>query len=146
MAERNANVLEEKRIEFRIEVNLGDIIIDSGDIFGNGVNAAVRLEGIADPGGICASERVKEYAQDQLEVRSRMLANINSKTSPGQCERPAFDRGLHFDHQGSCAASPTRGFRPLGGGPAWSGYRSDRQRIWCQIRRWGTSILSFATA
>ena len=68
MAERNANVLEEKRIELRIGVNLGDIIIDSEDIFGNGVNVAVRLEGIADPGGICASERVKEYAQDQLEV------------------------------------------------------------------------------
>ena len=68
MAERNANVLKEKRIELRIGVNLGDIIIDSEDIFGNGVNVAVRLEGIADPGGICASERVKEYAQDQLEV------------------------------------------------------------------------------
>lgn len=68
MAERNANVLEEKRIEFRIGVNLGDIIADSGDIFGNGVNVAVRLEGIADPGGICVSERIKEYAQDQLEV------------------------------------------------------------------------------
>ena len=89
MTERNSNVLEEKRIELRIGVNLGDIIIDSGDIFGNGVNVAVRLEGIADPGGICASERVKEYAQDQLEVRSRMLANINSKT------RPAGASGLH---------------------------------------------------
>jgi TolB-like protein len=59
---------DEKRIEFRIGVNLGDVIIDSGDIFGNGVNVAVRLEGIANPGGICVSERVKEYAQDQLEV------------------------------------------------------------------------------
>jgi len=68
MAERNANVPEEKQIEFRIGVNLGDVIIDSGDIFGNGVNVAVRLEGIADPGGICVSERVKEYAQDQLEL------------------------------------------------------------------------------
>ena len=68
MAERNTNVPEEKRIEFRIGVNLGDVIADSGDIFGNGVNVAVRLEGIADPGGICVSERVKEYAQDQLEV------------------------------------------------------------------------------
>jgi TolB-like protein/class 3 adenylate cyclase len=68
MAERNTNVPEEKRIEFRIGVNLGDVIIDSGDIFGNGVNVAVRLEGIADPGGICVSERVREYSQDQLEV------------------------------------------------------------------------------
>jgi len=68
MAERNANVPEEKRIEFRIGVNLGDVIIDSGDIFGNGVNVAVRPEGIADPGGICVSDRAKEYAQDQLSV------------------------------------------------------------------------------
>ena len=107
MTERNSNVLEEKRIELRIGVNLGDIIIDSGDIFGNGVNVAVRLEGIADPGGICASERVKEYAQDQLEVSFEDAGEHQLKNSPGRCERPAFDRGLHFDHQGSCAASPT---------------------------------------
>jgi adenylate cyclase len=68
MVERNSNVPEDKRIEFRIGVNIGDVIIDSGDIFGNGVNVAVRLEGIADPGGICVSRRVQEFAQDQLEV------------------------------------------------------------------------------
>jgi adenylate cyclase len=49
-------------------LNLGDVIIDSGDIFGTGVNVAVRLEGIADLGGICVSERVREYASDQLEL------------------------------------------------------------------------------
>src|SRR5262249_51473855 len=59
MADRNVEVPEDKRIQFRIGVNLGDVIIDSGDIFGNGVNVAVRLEGIADPDGICVSERVK---------------------------------------------------------------------------------------
>jgi adenylate cyclase len=63
MAERNAEVPEDKRIEFRIGVNIGDVIIDSGDIFGNGVNVAVRLEGIADPGGICVSAPVQEYVQ-----------------------------------------------------------------------------------
>jgi adenylate cyclase len=68
MVERNSNVPEDKRIEFRIGVNIRDVIIDSGDIFGNGVNVAVRLEGIADPGGICVSKRVQEFAQDQLEV------------------------------------------------------------------------------
>jgi len=92
MAERNANVLEEKRIELRIGVNLGDIIIDSEDIFGNGVNVAVRLEGIADPGGICASERVKEYAQDQLEVSfedagEHQLKNI-ARPVRAACIRP----------------------------------------------------------
>jgi class 3 adenylate cyclase len=49
MAERNAEVPDEKRIEFRIGINVGDIIIDRGDIFGDGVNVAARLEGLAKP-------------------------------------------------------------------------------------------------
>jgi TolB-like protein/class 3 adenylate cyclase len=68
MAERNAGMPPEKRIEFRIGINVGDVIIDGGDIFGDGVNVAVRLEGIAEPGGICVSARVQEYAQGQLDI------------------------------------------------------------------------------
>src|SRR5215831_9539338 len=60
MAERNAEVPPDKRIEFRIGINVGDIIIDRGDIFGDGVNLAARLEGVAEPGGICISGRVME--------------------------------------------------------------------------------------
>jgi adenylate cyclase len=56
MVERSAGVPQEKRIEFRIGINVGDIIIDGGDIFGDGVNVAARLESIAEPGGICLSE------------------------------------------------------------------------------------------
>jgi class 3 adenylate cyclase len=55
MTERNAEVPQEKRIEFRIGINVGDVIIDRGDIFGDGVNVAARLEGVAEPGGICIS-------------------------------------------------------------------------------------------
>jgi adenylate cyclase len=55
MAERNTGTPQEKRIEFRIGINVGDVIIDGGDIFGDGVKVAVRLEGIAEPGGICVS-------------------------------------------------------------------------------------------
>ncbi len=54
-AERNANIPESKRIAFRIGINLGDIIIEGDDIYGDGVNVAARLEGEADPGGICIS-------------------------------------------------------------------------------------------
>jgi adenylate cyclase len=68
MATRNANTPQGKRINFRIGINVGDIIIDSGDIFGDGVNIAARLEGIAEPGGICVSGRVQEDAQGRLDV------------------------------------------------------------------------------
>jgi adenylate cyclase len=57
MAERNATAPMHKRLEFRIGINVGDIVIEDGDIFGDGVNVAVRLEGLAEPGGICASAR-----------------------------------------------------------------------------------------
>src|ERR1700680_3522694 len=53
MAERNANVPAVTRIEFRVGINLGDIIIDGDDIFGDGVNVAARLETLAEPGGTC---------------------------------------------------------------------------------------------
>jgi TolB-like protein len=68
MAERNAEVPQEKRIEFRIGINVGDIIIDHGDIFGDGVNVAARLEGVAEPGGICVSGRVLEDVQGRLDI------------------------------------------------------------------------------
>ena len=65
---RNGKILDERRIEFRIGVHQGDIIIDSGDIFGDGVNVAARLEGIADPGGICVSARVQEDVRGNLDL------------------------------------------------------------------------------
>jgi TolB-like protein len=68
MAERNAEVPQEKRIEFRVGINVGDIIIDGGDIFGDGVNVAARLEGLAEPGGICVSARVQEDTRGRFDV------------------------------------------------------------------------------
>jgi len=69
MAERNAVIPEDRRIELRIGVNVGDVIVDDrGDIFGDGVNVAARLEGLAEPGGICVSSRVQEDAEGKLEV------------------------------------------------------------------------------
>src|SRR6266568_4267919 len=68
MAERNADVPQEKRIEFRIGINVGDIMIDRGDIFGDGVNVAARLEGLAEPGGICVSGRVQEDVRGKLDI------------------------------------------------------------------------------
>jgi adenylate cyclase len=68
MIVRNAEIANDKRIEFRMGVNVGDIIIDGGDIFGDGVNVAARLEGLAEPGGICVSARVQEDIRDKLDI------------------------------------------------------------------------------
>ena len=68
MSERNADVPQEKQIEFRIGINVGDIILDRGDIFGDSVNVAVRLEAVAEPGGICVSGRVLEDIEGKLEI------------------------------------------------------------------------------
>src|SRR6266702_4326325 len=68
MAERNADVPQEKWIEFRIGINVGDVMLDHGDIFGDGVNVAVRLEGVAEPGGICISEDAHRQVQGKMSA------------------------------------------------------------------------------
>ncbi len=67
VAERNAKLPEEKRIEFRVGINLGDVVIDGDDIHGDGVNVAARLEGLAEPGGICVSGGVYDQVRDRLD-------------------------------------------------------------------------------
>ena len=68
MADLNAEVPQAKRIEFRVGIHEGDIISDDGDIFGNGVNVAARLEGIGEPAGICVSARVHEDTRGKFDV------------------------------------------------------------------------------
>ncbi len=68
VAERNASLPEEKRIVFRAGINLGDVIVDGNDIQGDGVNVAARLEGLAQPGGICISGSVYEQVRDRLDL------------------------------------------------------------------------------
>jgi adenylate cyclase len=67
MVERNAAVPERRRIQFRIGINLGDIIKDGRDIYGDGVNLAARLEALAEPGGICVSRVVRDQVRDKLD-------------------------------------------------------------------------------
>jgi adenylate cyclase len=68
MAERNCSISDERRIQFRIGINLGDIVIEEGDIFGDGVNIAVRLESIAAPGGVCISEDVYRQVRGKIDA------------------------------------------------------------------------------
>jgi TolB-like protein/class 3 adenylate cyclase/tetratricopeptide (TPR) repeat protein len=81
MRERNADIPPEKRIEFRIGINLGDVIIEGRDLYGDGVNIAARLEGLAEPGGICISETVLNHARgkiafDVVDLGNQSLKNI----------------------------------------------------------------------
>jgi TolB-like protein/class 3 adenylate cyclase len=68
MAERNVSTPEDQRIVFRVGINLGDIIVEGDDIHGDGVNVAARLEGIAEPGGICVSATVRDHIGDRLDL------------------------------------------------------------------------------
>ena len=69
MIDRNADTPEDKRIIFRIGVNLGDVIVEPEDIFGDGVNIAARLEALAEPGGICISRVVRDQVRDRLDYK-----------------------------------------------------------------------------
>jgi len=68
MAERNAPAPLDEWIEFRMGLNVGDVVVEDGDIFGDGVNVAARLEGLAEPGGICVSGRVQEDAAGKVDL------------------------------------------------------------------------------
>src|SRR5580700_8772603 len=79
MAERNSDVPEERRIDFRIGINLGDIIIEEHDIFGDGVNVAARLEALAVPGGICISRVARDQVRDKLDFAFEDLGEQHVK-------------------------------------------------------------------
>jgi adenylate cyclase len=66
MVDRDADLSQDRRIKFRIGINLGDVIVDDDDIFGDGVNVAARLEALAEPGGICISRVVRDQIRDKL--------------------------------------------------------------------------------
>jgi adenylate cyclase len=91
LAKDNAALPSDRRIEFRIGINVGDIVVDGGDIFGDGVNVAARLEGLVDPGGICVSARVQEDAAGRLDVAFEDWASRRSRTSRGRCGSTGCD-------------------------------------------------------
>jgi adenylate cyclase len=79
IAERNSGGAVAERIDFRIGINVGDIVVEDGDIFGDGVNVAARLEGLADPGGICVSARVHEDVAGKIDLAFRDMGERQLK-------------------------------------------------------------------
>ncbi|QOZ24822.1 adenylate/guanylate cyclase domain-containing protein [Bradyrhizobium sp. CCBAU 51753] len=102
MAERNATVPQVKRIEFRIGIHVGDIIVDENDIFGDGVNIAARLEGIAEPGGICISDDAQRQIRGKIDAACEDMGSQNLKN----IAEPMRAWRLRINAGGS-AAAPT---------------------------------------
>src|SRR5205823_2376259 len=94
MADRDLDLAEERRLRFRIGVNLGDVIADGGDIYGDGVNIAVRLEGLAAPGSVCISGTVRDHIGDRLpyafeDMGEQSVKNIARPVRATRCDPTA---------------------------------------------------------
>ncbi len=94
MGERNRDVPPERRVDFRVGINLGDVIVEGDDIYGDGVNIAVRLEGLAEPGGICVARNVYNQVKGKVDtvfedMGEREVKNI---AEPVRVYRVALDR------------------------------------------------------
>ena len=106
VAERNAELAQERRIEFRVGINLGDVVIDGDDIHGDGVNVAARLEGIAEPGGICISGSVYEQVRDRLDLAFTDMGEQTVKN----IDRPV--RAWQWQAEGVAAATSGKALAP----------------------------------
>jgi adenylate cyclase len=79
IGDRNADVSEENRVTYRIGINIGDIVVEDNDIYGDGVNVAARLEGLAEPGGICVARNVFDQVKDKLDLTIEHLGEREVK-------------------------------------------------------------------
>jgi adenylate cyclase len=129
VAIRNADIPQEKRIEFRVGINLGDIVIDGDDIHGDGVNVAARLEGLAEPGGIYVSAAVYDQVRDRIDFPFEDLGEQNLKNidRPVRVFRIATGtvgvveaRRLHPSRRRLQVAITVLALLLVAGGAAWS--------------------------
>ena len=101
LARCNDALPEERRVEFRIGVNLGEVIVDRQDIYGDGVNVAARLEALAEPGGICVSEAVRGAVGGKLAFDFDFLGEQGVGVhQPPELDEGAHDRDVHFHGTG----------------------------------------------
>ena len=92
LQQRDKELLEERQVRFRIGVNVGEVIVDRDDIYGEGVNIAARLEGLAEPGGVCVSEAVRNAVglveNPQKAAKGKIPGNkIKTETHAGLVDR-----------------------------------------------------------
>ena len=110
MAERNATVAEDKRILYRIGVNLGDVLVEGDDILGDGVNIAARLEGAAEPGGICLSGAAYDHVRGRINAH---FADLGEK-SLKNIVRPVRVYAIRPGSECATLAPPASGARLQG--------------------------------
>jgi adenylate cyclase len=111
MAEQNASVPQNQRIEFRIGIHVGDIIIDDNDIFGDGVNIAARLEGIAEPGRVCVSDDAYRQVRGKVEINCDDLGlqSLKNISEPMRAWRVQLDghSATAMQQNSSASKAPT---------------------------------------
>ena len=116
MAERNAGIAADKRLDFRIGINVGDIIIDGDDIFGDGVNVAARVESLAEPGGICVSRVVRDQVLDKLDFTFEDLGPQQVKNIARPVDVYRVSLGGKSSHAAHVPRTAWRGVAQL---PSW---------------------------
>jgi len=110
MVERNAGVSEDRRIQFRIGVHLGDVVEESdGDLMGDGVNVAARLEGVCEPGGVCLSEDAYRQVKSRLELQVTDLGPQSLKNIAEPVRAYLLRQGATASRKSSQPATKTRG-------------------------------------
>jgi class 3 adenylate cyclase len=123
MAQRNEGISQDRRMLFRIGINLGDILIEGDDILGDGVNVAARLEGIAEPGGICISSSAYEQVRGKLPLDFTDLGEHTLKNIARQIRAYAVILSANAHQSGPLPASAPRlsivvlPFANIGGNP-----------------------------
>jgi adenylate cyclase len=113
MVERNAGVPEDRRIEFRIGVHLGDVVEEpDGDLMGDGVNIAARLEGIAKPGAICLSEQAYWQVKGRLDLAARDLGPTELKNIADPIRVYSLEVGVPAEAKPASAPAPEKSAAP----------------------------------
>ena len=104
MATRNSSIPKDRRFTFRVGINIGDIIVDGDEIYGDGVNVAARLEALADPGGICVSRNVFKHIKNKLDLSFQDMGEQKLKNCPSS-KNLRQTSGLRIGGSGSSLVS-----------------------------------------